>query len=66
MADRWTKWQKSKRSKRMPTHKIPAVDSTGMRFGSGWCLHKRYHRIKSGDLWCPTCLMVVGYDEEDR
>lgn len=58
------KWWKSKRSKRQPTHKIPSRSKRGT--SPTGCLHKGAHKIHSGELYCPRCRLVVGYDKEDR
>lgn len=54
------KWHKSKNSKRMPSRKKP-MQKKGIM-----CVHSKAHRIHSGELWCPSCRLVVGHDPEDR
>ena len=53
------KWLKSKHHKRMRRPR-----NAGRKYIR--CYHKKAHRIHSGDIYCPYCKIVVGYDTEDR
>lgn len=55
------KWHRSKQSKRLQRKR-----ARNFKRRANLCNHKRAHVIHSGDIYCPSCKIVVGYDREDR